>query len=264
MANHVCLFPSRGLRLPGSSTYSQGMYQPIIPWDDIRNLSLPDLAMALLARQAASDQINLNNVLRGMDMALGESPQGDGEALLARLADAWAWLEGHGLIATHHKNTITGHWQRVSETGRDLSKDPNAVTKVWAADRLAGDLDPLLVSARSNFALGDYETASFAAMKAVEVEVRRVARLPNEMLGVALMRKAFSPKDGALRDPDAEGGEQQATADLFAGAIGAYKNPASHRTVQFEDSIEAAEIIQLADLLLRIVHRAEMRLKRAL
>ncbi len=161
-------------------------------------------------------------------------------------------------------DTITGHWQRVSETGRDLSKDPNAVTKVWAADRLAGDLDPLLVSSRSNFALGDYETASFAAMKAVEVEVRRVAGLPNEMLGVALMRKAFGPKDGALRDPDAEGGERQATADLFAGAIGAYKNPASHRTVQFEDSIEAAETIQLADLLLRIVHRAEMRLKRAL
>lgn len=71
-----------------------------------------------------------------------------------------------------------------------------------------------LSSARSNFALGDYETASFAAMKAVEVEVRRVARLPNELLGVNLMRNAFSPKDGVLRDPGAEGGEQQATADL--------------------------------------------------
>ena len=73
------------------------------------------------------------------------------------------------------------------------------------------------------------------------------------------MRKAFSPKDGVLRDPDAEGGEQQATADLFAGAIGAYKNPASHRTVQFDDPMEAAEVIQLADLLLRIVQRAERR-----
>jgi uncharacterized protein (TIGR02391 family) len=134
---------------------------------------------------------------------------------------------------------------------------------VWAADRLAGDLHPVLSSARSNFALGDYETASFAAMKAVEVEVevRRVARLPNELLGVNLMRKAFSPKDGILRDPGAEGGEQQATADLFAGAIGAYKNPASHRAAQFDDPIEAAEVIQLADLLLRIVHRAEARLQ---
>ena len=73
------------------------------------------------------------------------------------------------------------------------------------------------------------------------------------------MRKAFGPKDGALRDPDAEGGERQATADLFAGAIGVYKNPASHRTVKFDDPMEAAEVIQLADLLLRIVRRAQER-----
>lgn len=123
-----------------------------------------------------------------------------------------------------------------------------------------GELHPALSSARSNFALADCETASFAAMKAVEVEVRRVAGLPNELLGVALMRKAFSPKDGVLRDPGAEGGEQQAIADLFAGAIGAYKNPAGHRTVRFDDAVEAAEVIQLADLLLRIVQRADARL----
>lgn len=67
------------------------------------------------------------------------------------------------------------------------------------------------------------------------------------------------PSDGVLRDPEAEGGEQQAAADLFAGAIGAYKNPDSHRTVKFEDPVEAAEAIQLADLLLRIVRRARDR-----
>jgi uncharacterized protein (TIGR02391 family) len=180
------------------------------------------------------------------------------EVLLNRVADAWAWLEAHALLAKDPQD-VGGPWQRVSELGAELINDPNAITKLWAADSLAGDLDPALGSAKSNFALGDYETAAFAAMKAVEVEVRRVASLPNELLGVNLMRKAFSPKDGTLRDPEAEGGEQQATADLFAGAIGAYKNPASHRTVQFDDPVEAAEVIQLADLLLRILHRAEKR-----
>lgn len=103
----------------------------------------------------------------------------------------------------------------------------------------------LRVSRRFRFGLlgcAENLTASFAAMKAVEVAAREVASLPNEILGVNLMRKAFSPKDGILRDLDAEKGEQQAFADLFAGAIGAFKTPASHRTVKSEDSLETAEV----------------------
>lgn len=233
---------------------------PTVSHDDVRNLPLPQLALKLLG-SISLEQANFSNLIQGYKQAGGYgTPQPpDMDALLARLSDAWAWLQAHALVGPSAQNP-QGDWRRVTALGREALADPNAISRVWAADRLAGQLHAGLASARSNFALGDYETASFAAMKAVEVEVRRVAGLPNELLGVALMRKAFSPKDGKLRDPGAEGGEQQATADLFAGAIGAYKNPASHRTVQFSDPIEAAEVIQLADLLLRIVERAELRL----
>ncbi|WP_050671286.1 TIGR02391 family protein [Luteipulveratus halotolerans] len=230
-----------------------------LSYEDVRNLPLPDLAIRLLGTLDGSP--NFNNLIQGFKQRGGynaEQPR-DIDRLLARLSDAWSWLEAHALIGPSSQNPQGSNWQRRTALGDEVSNDPSAVSKVWAAERLAGDLDDSLASARSNFALGDYETASFAAMKAVEVEVRRVAGLPNELVGVALMRKAFSPKDGVLSDPGAEGGEQQATADLFAGAIGAFKNPASHRAVKFDDPTEAAEVIQLADLLLRIVQRAEER-----
>jgi uncharacterized protein (TIGR02391 family) len=113
---------------------------------------------------------------------------------------------------------------------------------------------------RTKFHLGDYETACFAAMKAVEVAVRDASGLDNSLVGVPLMRAAFQPhktgkSGGPLADAGAEGGEQEAASALFAGAMGAYKNPASHRTVGFDDPVEAAEIIQFADLLLRQVER---------
>lgn len=230
----------------------------ILPVEDIRELPLAELAMKLLGR-LQGESVNPNNILRGLEQALAHQQVPDAEHLMSRIASAWAWLESHALIGPHPRNTRS-EWQQVTETGADVAADPDAVTKVWAGERLGGHLNPLLASARAIFGLGDYETACFAAMKAVEVEVRRVAGLPSELVGVPLMRKALSPKEGPLTDPDAEGGEQQATADLFAGAMGVFKNPASHRTVQFDDPLEAAEVIQLADLLLRIVERSRRRI----
>lgn len=235
------------------------MFLPVVPYQDVRNLPLPDLALKLLAK-LGSGTIDANSTFRGFDAAIRDDPPSDGQIMLNRLSDAWAWLESHGLLGPDTQPASNG--QRVTESGRELINDPKAITTVWAADRLAGSLDPLLSSARSNFALGDYETSCFAALKVVEVEVRRIAGLSNELIGVNLMRKAFNTKDGALTDSAAEGGEKEATANLFAGAIGAYKNPTSHRTVRFDEPMEAAEVIQLADLLLRIVHRAEKRLAR--
>jgi uncharacterized protein (TIGR02391 family) len=101
---------------------------------------------------------------------------------------------------------------------------------------------------------GKYDTAVFEAMKAVEVAVRDAAGLTAKDIGAALMRKAFDAKNGPLTDMTVEdANEREARAHLFAGAIGSYKNPHSHRNVALDDPDEAAEIIMLANHLLRIV-----------
>ena len=45
--------------------------------------------------------------------------------------------------------------------------------------------------------------------------------------------------------------------NLFSGAIGYLKNPTSHREVTYNDPTEAAEIIMLADLLMRVLDHIE-------
>lgn len=101
------------------------------------------------------------------------------------------------------------------------------------------------------FMRGEYDVAVFQAMKAVEIAVREASG--SSELGVKLMRDAFRPDNGPLTDRSTEKGEQEARMSLFAGAIGSFKNPQSHRDVNLEDAGEAMEVIMLANHLLRIV-----------
>lgn len=105
----------------------------------------------------------------------------------------------------------------------------------------------------TNFHREKYDTAVFEAMKAVEVVVREVGGLPAKEIGTSLMRRAFDPETGPLTDMGSEKAEREARSALFAGAIGSYKNPHSHRYVELSYPDEAAEIIMLANHLLRIV-----------
>src|SRR5207302_6361621 len=76
------------------------------------------------------------------------------------------------------------------------------------------------------FTRGDYDVAVFQAFKEVEVAVRKASGITDpDIVGVKLMRRAFDKDSGALRDTNEPDPEREATAHLFAGAIGRYKNP---------------------------------------
>jgi hypothetical protein len=62
------------------------------------------------------------------------------------------------------------------------------------------------------------------------------------------------PNLGPLSDKSLPDVEQLGLRNLFAGAIGYYKNPGSHRHFP-TDALEVAETLFFASLLLRIVGR---------
>ena len=110
----------------------------------------------------------------------------------------------------------------------------------------------------ATFLRGDYDTSIFQCYKEVEIRVREAGGFQPEDIGVDLMRKAFHITNGPLTDTSLPKSEREAIAHLFAGAIGSYKNPHSHRRVEIKAD-EAVEMIMLASHLLSIVDAIEER-----
>jgi uncharacterized protein (TIGR02391 family) len=126
-----------------------------------------------------------------------------------------------------------------------------------------GQIHPVIASrVYPAFLRGEYDTAVFQAFREVEVAVREAGGYGPDDYGTDLMRSAFKPSGkrgqattlGPLTDRALPIAEQEAMANLFAGAIGLYKNPQSHRLVPTHAE-DAAEVILFASHLLRIVDR---------
>jgi uncharacterized protein (TIGR02391 family) len=148
----------------------------------------------------------------------------------------------------------------ITRTGRRVAAE--GLQAFRAAERLQGGIHPLIErEARPQFLIGRYELGVFAAMKAVEIRVRQLGGFGHEDIGVSRMNRAFS-STGPLTDQSAAPGEQDGTRFLFAGAYSVLRNPAGHREVSYDDVSEAADAVQTASLLMRILDRVEQRIGR--
>jgi uncharacterized protein (TIGR02391 family) len=169
--------------------------------------------------------------------------------------EAWAWLKAQGLVVPSD-GSINGSngWCRLSRRARQF-EDEEDFRGFTAARSLPKDIlhqsiaGPVWLA----FIRGEYDVAVMQAMKQVEVAVREACGYGDRKIGVPMMKEAFDVNAGPLTDMSSITAEREARLHLFAGAIGSYKNPQSHRHVNLSDHAEAIEQIMLASHLLRIV-----------
>jgi uncharacterized protein (TIGR02391 family) len=170
------------------------------------------------------------------------------------VAEAWAWLLVQGLILPAEGVNGNNGYRRLSRRARSMESEAEFASFQVARLLPREILHPKIAdTVWRAFMRGEYDIAVLQAMKAVEVAVRNATpSLDQGLIGVKLMRAAFNAT-GPLTNTTADAGEQVARMELFAGAIGSYKNPHSHRDVDLDDPAEAIETILLANHLLRIL-----------
>jgi len=200
----------------------------------------------------------VNGIATGTNSLVPSQPPGypfhNRQQIESLLAQTWSWMERNGLIARAPEMNGRNGWMIFTQQGEQVS-DTQDLQRLKEAAEFPKSLIHRVIAEKvwRSLMRNDLDEAVFAAFKAVEEAVRAAGNFAASEIGVPLMWKAFDKTTGPLTDTSHPEAERVALAHLFAGAIGSYKNPHSHRTVNLTDLREAQEQIVLASHLLRII-----------
>ena len=207
------------------------MFREIFPpIETVLDMEPEELAPFVLRHLEIIGKINRYNYTLGAGEVINNYAGEHLEEFQERLMEAFIWLEREMFIAPMPGET--GEWRFITRRGERVLQDEDFAAYVKGSLLSSESLHPILARrVKPIFLRGDYDTAIFQAFKVVEVQVRKTGEYANSDIGVSLMRKAFHPQSGSLTNTESEEAEKQAMSNLFAGAIGLFKNPASHRFI---------------------------------
>jgi len=169
-------------------------------------------------------------------------------------AEAWQWVEQNGLIMPAEGMNGTNGWKTLTRNGEKIAKKEVDISHYQALTSFPKSLLHPAIAAKVYDAIirNDLDEAVGFAFRKVEEAVRAAGKYGHgpDDVGTKLMRKAFDKDKGPLTDATEPDAEREALAHLFAGAIGRYKNPHSHRTVGLTDVKRAQRLVVMASELL--------------
>ena len=188
-------------------------------------------------------------------------PQHKQHQVDALMGETFELLRRMGMIHPAPDTNGQNGWMVLSRDGEEAIKAPDGFDRIRTLRSFPKELLHPAIANEACAALqrGDFSAAVRDAFTAVEISVRDAGGFPVDDIGTDLMRKAFHEKTGPLTDPTLPKAERGSFAHLFAGAIGAYKNPHSHRKVTIDDLREAQRQVLQASHLLHIVDAAKAR-----
>ena len=218
---------------------------------------LAEVVLRLAHERTHNNLIHLQSIASDIHGTPGTTdgyPQNRKRDAELALAEAWNWLSVQGLLIPQPGTNGNSGWMFLSRRARTVMANNTFKTYARSVAFPKALLHPSIADeVWLDIIRGDLETAVFKSFRAVEIAVREAGNFADTDIGTPLMRKAFDKTTGPLSDQQQPEAEREALAHLFAGAIGSYKNPHSHRTVTINDATEAQEMVILASHLLRIV-----------